>query len=902
MVRRLSIIILVILAVVSVVSVNFPLISYAAGTVTVTDHVSFTGSIPQSDSVILYASTQYTNKNVATGSSSKPTISGKDATFVIPVRWDTTPVPNGTFHIVTNYAGTGSITIRNGTGSATVNSSGNYSTKGQTTYYDKGHIKPPGCYIQGIAGWTAGNVCNGQDTNGNTINSKKNCYIDISPSDNSTSSNWILANCNGLAVAPSTAIAGSPKSSAPTSTTPTCQAGGVLDWVYCSIYDTLNSVTQTVFNDFLVPELKTSPICISPTGSGCQAKDPIYAIWSSFRIYGDIILVIALLVAVISEAMGGGLLDAYAVRKILPRILAAAILINLSIYIVAAMVDVTNIIGGGIGAIITAPLKGAGAFTIKPDGTVGVGALALFGAGALLSLTHLSALFSSSGGGGSFLVDVIIVPALLILLSILLTIIIRKVAIIALIIVAPLAFAFYCLPSTEKYFKKWWDLMKEMLMVYPIIVLIFAVSSVFSVLLGTNPAGSSGTIGTALNSVLTLAATIIPLILIPFSFKLAGDTLGRMNGAVEGVRSKVSTMHEGRRKKARENYQRQVISNKANMYGRIERSKIGKTLRHAPIIGGRYGTRLAKATQASRLAAAEYGQTPGAKVTEHDDLAHWAQTRSNHHEAVSFLQEKLKRDHSDWTQEKIQQTAMGAADRAQASGGFGRVQAIHAARQLAVTGTGYKDLNELSSTIAYVSGGSEDIKSSLSGDINAVTKQVNRHDLAPGASNLKNMVDLQEQKGMGKPVGDDLEKALSIGKEQAWASGSIYAHANDKPQDIQAAVDHFTPLLRSADTKQQDKALVFFKELGSIKQNATGDVRDVASEALETNKVLYGTRLRESQAETPSIIIPGVRPEHIESRDTVNNRKARTYNPEAERLNNAASGAAGGGGSTSGAT
>src|SRR5208282_1078506 len=99
-------------------------------------------------------------------------------------------------------------------------------------------------------------------------------------------------------------------------------------------------------------------ICLDASGATCEGgtNNIIFKAWSDFRVYGDVILIIALLVIVFSETIGGGLLDAYTVKKVLPRLLAAAILINLSIYIVALLVDITNVVGGSIGQVITAPL------------------------------------------------------------------------------------------------------------------------------------------------------------------------------------------------------------------------------------------------------------------------------------------------------------------------------------------------------------------------------------------------------------------------------------------------------------------------------------------------------------------------------------------------------------------
>ena len=49
------------------------------------------------------------------------------------------------------------------------------------------------------------------------------------------------------------------------------------------------------------------------------------------------------------------MLDAYTVRKAIPRIVLAVIAINLSIYLCVAAIDITNIIGHGLGNLITGP-------------------------------------------------------------------------------------------------------------------------------------------------------------------------------------------------------------------------------------------------------------------------------------------------------------------------------------------------------------------------------------------------------------------------------------------------------------------------------------------------------------------------------------------------------------------
>ena len=75
---------------------------------------------------------------------------------------------------------------------------------------------------------------------------------------------------------------------------------------------------------------------------------------------------------VLSQAIGRGLVDVYTAKIAMPRIFVGAILINLYIYIVAFMVDLGNILGAGIGEMITSPLAAAGMDTIGVGGLTGL--------------------------------------------------------------------------------------------------------------------------------------------------------------------------------------------------------------------------------------------------------------------------------------------------------------------------------------------------------------------------------------------------------------------------------------------------------------------------------------------------------------------------------------------------
>jgi hypothetical protein len=337
-------------------------------------------------------------------------------------------------------------------------------------------------------------------------------------------------------------------------------SGNPLSWLLCPIFNGLADFADWFFRELIQPFLYTPPISTDPDSSS-------FKVWSSFRIYGNIILIIALLLLVFGQTIGGGMIDAYTAKKMAPRILMTAILLNLSVYIVAAMVDITNIVGGAIGQVMLAPIRESGEFSFK-IGAEGLGVVAVGLLGVLLSggtlIGILSLLFTATGGGalagaalsslvqiGVFIGLAVVLPIVLALLGVFATLVIRKGILLALVIVAPVAFALYCLPNTEKYFQKWWELLFKTLLVYPIIIVIFAIADILSVtIIKANdiPIESFTSPGDVVTGgfdgiaalIVAFLLQFIPLFLIPFSFKIAGGTIGALYGAVSGGGNKLN--------------------------------------------------------------------------------------------------------------------------------------------------------------------------------------------------------------------------------------------------------------------------------------------------------------------------------------------------------------------------
>lgn len=312
---------------------------------------------------------------------------------------------------------------------------------------------------------------------------------------------------------------------------PTCESTGWLTWIICPVINGLAEVADGAFEHFIEPMLMTPPVDIVNTGS------PVFKVWVAMRNIANILLVIAMIVIVFGQAIGGGLVDAYTAKKVLPRILAAAILINLSIYIVAFAVDVTNVIGQGISQLMYAPFQSAGSFKFNlSQGTAGIGIVGLVGAGGAIWAATAAGVITSFI---PWLLLMVLLPLAIAMLGVLFTLVVRQGLIQFLIISSPIAFALYCLPNTEQYFKKWWGLFTKALLVYPIVMIVFAMADILAVttdLAAANDPGASQLPA----QIISIVLLVLPLFMIPYAFKMAGGAIGAIHGALTDRGNKVA--------------------------------------------------------------------------------------------------------------------------------------------------------------------------------------------------------------------------------------------------------------------------------------------------------------------------------------------------------------------------
>ena len=139
----------------------------------------------------------------------------------------------------------------------------------------------------------------------------------------------------------------------------------------------------------------------------------------------------------------------------------------------------------------------------------GGGALSLLWAA--VDQTNAKSILAGLGDAIGFMILFVAIPVVLAVLGVLLTLMFRQAILIFLLMISPVAFALYCLPNTEKYFKKWWDLLIKTLVVYPVIVILFCMAQVMAIIFGSGYIDGDS----FLAKILAMIAIGIPLSLIP---------------------------------------------------------------------------------------------------------------------------------------------------------------------------------------------------------------------------------------------------------------------------------------------------------------------------------------------------------------------------------------------------
>jgi hypothetical protein len=286
---------------------------------------------------------------------------------------------------------------------------------------------------------------------------------------------------------------------------PDCDAGG-FTWLICGALKALVFVDDSIRDYIIVPFLDEKPLDKNFTApDGSQPNKPIYDIWSAIRNVAMVLFILIFFLIIFGTALG---LDNYTVKKVLPRLIAGAILVPFSWYICVIIIDVGNVLGQGLLALTSSLIPSAGI-----DFRSNISKLFLGGTIVLVGAAAVAGIATISLG--------VVLTILIALFGVFLTLIFRKILIVVLIILSPLALVMWILPNTEKWYRLWWTNLFKLVMMYPLIMLLFESGRLFAYAAGS----ITGNANASFKGIFQITGLFAPTFLIPWTFKWVGGAL-----------------------------------------------------------------------------------------------------------------------------------------------------------------------------------------------------------------------------------------------------------------------------------------------------------------------------------------------------------------------------------------
>src|SRR5665213_2256591 len=315
-----------------------------------------------------------------------------------------------------------------------------------------------------------------------------------------------------------------------------CAQSNVFAWMICPMLDIAQKGSNALIGLF---ESQLS-FTVNDLGQGSGGSNSVHTAWSIIRTIASIALVVVMLVMVLSQATSWGSIDAYTVRKMLPRLVVAVILIQVSWNMFGFLLTAVNDISKGLADLMYYPFGGSA--------NMDLGSLlhnAHVGTGGANSAAWTAGLLGAAGVGvilgvaAAPAVLAFVVTATFALLTGLVALMFRKILIIACLIFSPLALLLWILPGTQKYWKIWWDNFTKALMMFPIVVAIVASGRIFAWVAGTQ--NTSANFSVLLNFIIVMVGYFGPLFILPKTFKWGGSL---MNSAGSTITNTVKPLSE----------------------------------------------------------------------------------------------------------------------------------------------------------------------------------------------------------------------------------------------------------------------------------------------------------------------------------------------------------------------
>ena len=307
-----------------------------------------------------------------------------------------------------------------------------------------------------------------------------------------------------------------------------CQEnGGFLSWMLCP---TIADGASTA-GGLLGYITKLTTVHTSIIEQFSKQDSSIYKAWSAFRNIANIGFVIMLLVVVFSQVTNIGISN-YNIKKILPKLIITAILVNFSYLILGILIDLSSIAGDGIGSLIrSVAVDGMDAdASARASATISAiaGAVTTVAAGA----AGAAGVAAAVATGPAIILPVVmfIVTSLISIFFGFIMLTIRQAAIIMVIVLAPPMMVLYALPNTSAITKKYISTVKALLMLYPMFILATSAGALASsIIVGTSQDILMLIVGGLLN--------VLPYFAIPSMTSKSLSGLGAITSGFDKLRS-----------------------------------------------------------------------------------------------------------------------------------------------------------------------------------------------------------------------------------------------------------------------------------------------------------------------------------------------------------------------------
>lgn len=447
-----------------------------------------------------------------------------------------------------------------------------------------------------------------------------------------------------------------------------------LNWIICPLVNGIQKAFEAFDNAITnLLTIDTVTLFENPERGGSVASS-LYAAWSGFRYIALGLLVVFALVMIISQAIGSGPFDAYTVKRVMPRLLAAIVLIALSWELMKFAIALSNGIGHAVGSLIYQPFSNFD--SVNQINTAGVGGALIFGVGGgLVALGPIGLLsFALTGLIGA--------------LTALAVLVLREMIVIFLVVLVPVALVCNILPNTQRAWKMWSDYFMRALLLFPLFTGFVAIGRAFS------QVATSLYPDSVLGTIVGFVAYLAPYFMLPTMFKMSGGAIATLGGIAAGATAGMQNSLKG----FRQNRMKQIHQDRMNAKSWLGGSRAGGAYRRVAA-GGRHGSW--SPTGASRRrwqdreqlikdkAAAEMLEAGGARAFNDDDASLLARDRS-------MTRNRFIRDYQalGHTEEEAQR-ALARAEQATGARMGSDAMAVAAQRfRVSMTNTAYKSGEE----------------------------------------------------------------------------------------------------------------------------------------------------------------------------------------------------------------